>query len=157
MLKALRISRIAVAILPIATLLLSIIFAKEQLSVNLKNSIDLTKYAIVYDLQNPYGIYYANLLNRFLESKGIKLPVAADAEAETDYEILLGDTSRYKTELGEQEYAVRLCGNKLVFEGGHPVMIEKAIKIFIANGKTSGDFLFSGTDTTFNSTVRIDV
>lgn len=123
---------------------------------NLKNSIDLTKYAIVYDLQNPYGIYYANLLNRFLESKGIKLPVAADAEAETDYEILLGDTSRYKTELGEQEYAVRLCGNKLVFEGGHPVMIEKAIKIFIANGKTSGDFLFSGTDTTFNSTVRID-
>lgn len=116
----------------------------------------INDYTLVYNPQDKYGIYYATLLQKFFSEKGIELPVITDTEAETTYEILLGNTNRYKTSLTEQEYAVRLCENKLLFEGGHAVMVEKAVKTFIANDKITEDFAFSGTDTSFTSTVQVD-
>ena len=151
-----KISKRTIAIFLSVMLLLTIILVKGKFSVNRPHSVDLTKYTIVYNHQDPYGLYYAKLLTDFLDGQGIHLPVVSDTQAETAYEILLGNTNRYTTTLNEQEYAVRVCDNKILFEGGHEVMIEKAIKTFIANGKTDGEVAFSGTDPSFRSTVQVN-
>lgn len=44
--------------------------------------------------------------------------------------IIFGDAAGYKTKLGENEFAVNVYGDNLVFEGGHFAMIEKAEKWF---------------------------
>ena len=130
-------------------------YKKEKLTMQ-NLSANINRYTLVYNNEDPYGIYYATLLKNFFSEKGIELPMVSDTAEETTYEILLGNTNRYKTALNEQEYAVRLFDNKLLFEGGHAVMVEKAIKTFIANDKITEDFSFSGTDTSFVSTVRVN-
>ncbi len=113
-------------------------------------------YKIIYKAGDKYGIYHAKLLSAFFAENGIALTIADDRAAKAEYEILLGDTSRYQTTLTEQQYAVRLDGKTLIFEGGHQVMVEKAIKTFIANGKAEGEVEFSGTDESFSSVISVD-
>ncbi len=112
-------------------------------------------YKIIYSANEEYGIYFAKILKDFFSLNGICIEASDDTAEETALEILLGDTNRYKTALSSKEYAVRLLDGKLLFEGGHRVMVEKAIKTFIAAGKIEGDVFLSGKDESFEQEVTL--
>lgn len=63
----------------------------------------------------------------------ITLKVVTDATKETEKEILIGKTNRKQSsaQLEEGDIKVSLQGEKLVFEGGHSVTTEAAVKRFI--------------------------
>ena len=96
-------------------------------------------YRIVYAEGNAYNRVVAEYLQDFFYSMDeIQLEVVTDATAEQEREILVGDTNRRTTNLSEKEFAVILEANKLVFEGGHRVMVEKAAKWFMTLERSSG-------------------
>ncbi len=64
---------------------------------------------------------------------GVTLKLVTDASKETEKEILIGTTNRdaSSSELKTEEIKVSLKGEKLVFEGGHSVTVEAAVKRFL--------------------------
>lgn len=74
----------------------------------------------------------------FEEQTGIKLEIVTDKQKEQKKEILIGNTNRYKSKLSENEYAVKLSGSKLIFEGGHYAMLGKAANWFVAEKYNDG-------------------
>ena len=68
----------------------------------------------------------------FKETTGITVPCVTDDAPETAKEILVGDTNRRTSSLKDTEFAVKLEGEKLVFEGGHFAMTETAVDWFIS-------------------------
>lgn len=66
----------------------------------------------------------------FAKNAGVTLQVVTDDVKETEREILVGDTNRYTTKLDTTHYAVKLKDQKLIFEGGHFAMVEKAADWF---------------------------
>ncbi len=96
-------------------------------------------YVIVYKNGNKHSYVYAKHLQAFIkENEGHELPVVTDSKPAVAKEILIGDTNRYKTSLKENEFEVSLKGKKLVFEGGHRAMLEKAIKWFMSIPRSVG-------------------
>lgn len=66
----------------------------------------------------------------FNEKVGLNLKVARDTDdvaQSATKKILIGDTAYYKSKLAENEFAVNVVGNDLVFEAGHFAMVEKAV------------------------------
>lgn len=99
-------------------------------------------YTIIYSNNttgaNALAVY---LRNFFFEKCGIELNVENDTVKSADSsrkEILIGDTNRYKTDLSEKKFAVKLDGNKLIFEGGHFAMVEKAVDWFMTEEYKEG-------------------
>ena len=74
----------------------------------------------------------------FEKQSGVKLEIVTDKQKEHKKEILIGNTNRYKTKLSENEYAVKVSGDKLIFEGGHYVMIGKAANWFVTEKYNDG-------------------
>ena len=75
----------------------------------------------------------------FKKKTGTTLQIVTDKQKEQKKEILVGNTNRYKTKLGENEYAVKLIDNKLVFEGGHYAMLGKAANWFVTAKYSKGN------------------
>ncbi len=89
----------------------------------------------------------------FKSNAGITLSIVTDETKEQNKEILIGNTNRYKTHLKENEYAVKLSGDKLIFEGGHSAMLEKAADWFTAEKYTEGKVnTLTGQTKDFSST-----
>lgn len=96
-------------------------------------------YVIVYKYGDKYAKLYANYLQAFFKKyDGVELKVVTDKTAAITKEILVGNTNRYTTKLAENKFAVDLKGQKLVFEGGHRMMVEKAVKWFMSIDRVSG-------------------
>lgn len=100
-----------------------------------------------YDLQR----YFKDKLN-------LKLDVQKDtAVAANAKKILVGDTAYYKSNLAENEFAVKVVGNDLVIEGGHFAMVTKAAKWFesieVKPGKVA---TLSGKGEDFKSQVTLN-
>lgn len=74
----------------------------------------------------------------FLEKTGVTLPCVTDETPETAKEILVGDTNRRTSNLKDTEFAVKLEGEKLVFEGGHFAMTDTAVDWFISFAYKAG-------------------
>ena len=94
----------------------------------------------------------------FKENLGLKLDVKKDTEVDASTKkILVGDTAYYKSSLAENEFAVKVKGDDLVFEGGHFVMVTKAAKWFetveVKEGKVA---TLSGKSDDFKSQVTLN-
>lgn len=82
----------------------------------------------------------------YKEKANVELEIVTDDKAATDKEILIGKTSRYDFTAAEGEYFAKLEGNKLVFGGGHYMMVRKAVEIFTRLGYEKGKAkTFSGS------------
>ncbi len=103
----------------------------------------------------------ANDIKVFINEKyGFELPVVRDTTAEAQSatkKIVVGDALGYKSNLAENEFAVKVVGQDLVFEGGHFAMVEKAVDWFrtveIQNGKVA---TLTGKQDNFKATVTLD-
>ncbi len=96
-------------------------------------------YVIVYKKGDKYAKVQANYLQAFFKkTDGITLKIVTDSTPAVKKEILVGNTNRYKTTLKSNEFAVNLKSQKLVFEGGHRVMVEKAVKWFMSIDRVAG-------------------
>lgn len=96
-------------------------------------------YVIVYKNGDKYANVQARYLQAFFKkTDGLELKIVTDKTSAVKKEILIGNTNRYKTTLGENKFAVNLKGEKLVFEGGHRFMVEKAVKWFMSIDRVAG-------------------
>lgn len=96
----------------------------------------------------------------FSDNDKVNLSVYKDTDpalAGVEKMILVGDTAYYKSSLKETEFAVNLVGSKLVFEGGHFAMVEKAVDWFRTISREKGKVAtLKGTQDDFTSTLTID-
>ncbi len=93
----------------------------------------------------------------FLEKTGITLPCVTDETPETAKEILVGDTNRRTSSLKSTEFAVKVEGDKLVFEGGHYAMTDTAVDWFISFDYKAGKVnLLTGEIKDFLPSVNIE-
>ncbi len=133
-------------------------YNKPDFTVEYVNFSGLKDYKIVYPVASAELLVCAKYLkNFFKKTDGIALDIISDASAVTEKEILIGDTNRYKTCLSEKEFAVTVANNKLIFEGGHRVMVEKAVKWFMTlDRRTTQIATIKGKAQDFNSSVTIN-
>lgn len=73
---------------------------------------------------------------------GVSIEHGRDTDAEAEFEILLGDTSRPESielsrELRDNDYVIKLVGTKLVIVGGTPAATQTAANVFIEKYLTS--------------------
>lgn len=110
-------------------------------------------YVIIYSDDRNYAS--AKLLQDFFrKNDGIAPEIKKDNSEITEKEILVGNTNRYRTELNEKKFAVSLKNDKLIFEGGHFAMVEKAVKWFTAEKRQKGSVkLISGEAKDFVSNI----
>ncbi|MBQ6826323.1 MAG: glycoside hydrolase family 16 protein [Clostridia bacterium] len=99
-------------------------------------------YVIVIPKGDKNSKQFAEKIQKYFKKQaGIELEIVTDSEKEQKKEILIGNTNRYKSKLSENEYAVKISGSKLIFEGGHYVMLGKATDWFVtakyAEGKVN--------------------
>ena len=91
-------------------------------------------YTIVVPANHAEEKKLAARLNAFFQKQaGLSLPISEDSAAETEKEILIGNTARRdeNTILSAGELSVSLQENKLVFAGGHSVTLQAAVDKFI--------------------------
>lgn len=113
-------------------------------------------YTIIYSDMCPYSYNSArNLQAYFLKNFGVNLEIKKDTDSDVNLkEILVGNSNRYTSNLKENQFAVSLDGQKLIFEGGHFVMVEKAVDWFITEEFEIGKVnLLSGTAKDFAATI----
>lgn len=97
----------------------------------------------------------------FKDNDKVDIPVYEEtknaAEISGKKLILVGDTVHHKSSLSETEFAVNLKGDNIVFEGGHQVMVEKAVDWFRTVKRESGKIAtLTGKTDEFASTVTVD-
>lgn len=116
------------------------------------------EYVIIYAEGDKKANRLARMVQAFFKKyEGWVLPVLEDTAAETSKEILVGDTNRRKTALDFNQFATAVEGERLIFEGGHIMMVEKAIKWFMSRKHIFGTaIVLSGTAEDFVPTVTID-
>lgn len=106
---------------------------------------EFTSKSVVWNGPDGYVIVYpdgdkelkksANKLKEYILSNfKVDLKVVSDKEKSTKKEILVGETNREIKDYEKQEgkFAVRLVGEKLIFEGSHYVTINKAVDAFVS-------------------------
>lgn len=88
------------------------------------DGVSLSSYTVVLpEIATVYETYAAELLVDFVKDKsGITMPVAADCDGISSYEILIGETNRPEsraalTELGADEFILKKDGSKIVMLG----------------------------------------
>lgn len=116
-------------------------------------------YSIVYSDKTTGAYALALSLQDFFKTNcGVSLTVEKDnskAASDSRKEILVGNTNRYTTSLSESQFKVSLNGNKLVFEGGHFAMVEKAVDWFITEKYEEGSVnTLEGTAKDFKATLE---
>ncbi len=90
-------------------------------------------YKIIYPKGNTENEKAAHsLADFFKDSYSLELSVSNDGAAVKEKEILIGKTSRKesKIDLKANELSVSVNGKKLVFSGGHDVMVKSAVEKF---------------------------
>ena len=85
----------------------------------------ITEYKIVYPKAGDLVTYYTALaISDYLyDNAGVQLEVIDDSKAETQYELLLGNTNRAASnigiDLGTDKYSLSANGTKIVLQGDH--------------------------------------
>lgn len=98
----------------------------------------LTDYVIVYPKNSDLITYYtAVAMSDYLyDNAGIKLDVVDDSTAESQYELLVGDTNRAASNIGieltSEEYSLSISGTKVVLQGDY-YMVGAAASTLINN------------------------
>ena len=91
-------------------------------------------YVIVVPKGNTSAKNSAKLLKDYYrDSFNIELSIVTDDTKPADKEIIIGKTNRQETDvtINEANLAVSVKGNKLVFDGGHNVTVDTAVKKYI--------------------------
>lgn len=91
-------------------------------------------YVIVVPQGNSAARESAKLLQEYYqETCKVTLAIVSDNTAEKDKEILIGKTAREQSnkDMAEADLKVSLNGTKLVFDGGHDVTVDSAVKKYI--------------------------
>ncbi len=132
---------------------------------NVDFSGNLADYVIVYSTAVDKNgaatnarVLAEKLATFFKDNDNVNIPVKKDTEVTgTEKMIIVGDTAYYKSSLSETKFAVKLDGDNIVFEGGHQVMVEKAVDWFRTIKRESGKLAtITGETDEFTSTVTID-
>lgn len=105
------------------------------------DGVDIMKYTVVVP-KNPKTLfsYYAalNLIDYLASEAGVTLKLAYDTEAETEYEIVIGETTRVesvsasKVSLSNSQYILKKVGNS-VYMYGEDYMVGGAVSDFLNN------------------------
>ncbi len=89
------------------------------------NGVSLSEYTIVYP-ENCDLITYSVALalsDYFNNNAGLEIAITSDSAAETEYELLVGDTNRSASNTGvaltDQEYSLSISGKKVVMKGSY--------------------------------------
>lgn len=97
----------------------------------------------------------------FNEKYGLDIKVVRDIDPEAASaakKILVGDTIFYKSSLADNEFAVKIMGENLVFEGGHFAMVEKAVDWYQTVEIKSGHVAtLTGKQDNFSSSKMVNV
>ncbi len=128
---------------------------------------NLADYVIVYSAdKDKYGantnarVLAEKLSIFFKDNDNVNIPFKEykTLSGNEDKLIIVGNVPGYYTSsLSETEFAVKLVGDNIVFEGGHQVMVEKAVDWFRTVERKSGKIAtLTGTADEFESTVTID-
>lgn len=105
----------------------------------------LTNYKIVYPKNSDLITYYTAvaMADYLYDNAGIKLEVIDDTEAESQYELLVGDTNRAESNIGitlaADQYSLSISGTKVVMQGDYQMAGAAASTLinnyFYADGK----------------------
>ena len=103
---------------------------------------DIEKYTVVTrrDMSYIYSRYVDTLVNYICSATGIELPVVDDKEKESEYEILIGKTSRSQSNVKydkNADYSITQSGKKAVISGGSDLALSDAIRAFVTKIKES--------------------
>lgn len=126
---------------------------------------NLADYIIVYSNDKDKNgastnarVLAEKLATFFKDSDNIIIPVKEEKTVTGDEKmIIVGDTAYYKSSLSEQEFAVNIKGDNIVFEGGHIVMAEKAVDWFRTIERVEGKIAtLKGEQKDFTSTITLE-
>lgn len=105
----------------------------------------LTDYKIVYPKNCDLVTYYTAvaIADYLYDNAGIKLEVIDDTKAESQYELLVGDTNRAESNIGIEltadQYSLSISGTKVVMQGDYHMVGAAASTLinnyFAADGK----------------------
>ena len=126
---------------------------------------NLADYVIVYSNSKDKNGASTNarvladkLATFFKENDNVQIPVLEEKTVSgSEKMIIVGDTAYYKSNLSEQEFAVNIKGDNIVFEGGHIVMAEKAVDWFRTIKREKGKIAtLKGEQKDFTSTINLE-
>ncbi len=128
------------------------------------NNTDLSSYKIIVDNANANALYAANRINDYLlANTGYALDIVDDSVAATDYEIVIGETTRRANEItDENKYKGYSDGNKFYIFFGDEQAAEMAADDFcekiIGKGNASYEAaLASATQNKTDITMNVDI
>lgn len=116
-------------------------------------------YVIVVPASNSEAKTTAETLQGYFKRyAGVTLSIVTDKTAESEKEILIGKTSRGDSnkDLAEAKLEVSVKGKKLVFDGGHDVTVDSAVKKFTRLTYNEGKAYAYSLETDFKSTPGIE-
>ena len=101
----------------------------------------------------------AEILQAYYLNMGITLDIKDDTHKETANEILIGKTARKESnkDISEEKFEVSLKNGKLVFDGGHSVTLDSAVKRFISLSPNINEAYTFNIATDFKSTLEGDL
>ncbi len=119
---------------------------------------DKTKRAVT---ETAFCRIAANDLAKYYnEQFGYQLKVVRDTDPiaqSATKKIIIGDTIFHKSKLSENEFAVKVVGSDLVFEGGHFAMVEKAVDWYqTVEAKDGKVATLTGKQDSFKSTITLN-
>ena len=115
------------------------------------NGVALSQYKVVYPKNCDLITYYtAQVISDYIyDNAGIKLEVIDDTKAETQYELLVGDTNRAASNIGIElpadRYSLSISGDKVVLQGDYR-MVGAAAGTLINTYFTTGEKVVNVTN-----------
>ena len=116
-------------------------------------------YVIVVPAGNSEARTTAETLQGYFKRyANVTLSIVTDKSAATEKEILIGKTSRPDSnkDLAESKLEVSVKGKKLVFDGGHDVTVDSAVKKFTRLTYNEGKAYSYSVETDFKTTLSIE-
>ncbi|MDO4608516.1 MAG: hypothetical protein Q4B40_04920 [Clostridia bacterium] len=132
---------------------------------NVAFSGNLADYVIVYSVDKDKNgaatnarVLAEKLATFFKDNDNVTIPVKKETEVSGNEKmIIVGDTIYHKSSLSETKFAVKLDGDNIIFEGGHQVMVEKAVDWFRTVKRENGKIAtLTGETDEFTSTITLD-
>ncbi len=114
-------------------------------------------YVIVVPAGNTEAKKSAVTLQEYFARQKVTLRIVTDNTKETEKEILIGKTNRSDSnkDLKENQLEVSVKGKKLVFDGGHDVTVDSAVKKFTRLEYQKGKAYAFALDTDFSTTLSL--
>ena len=116
----------------------------------------VSDYQIVYSIGNTEAKAQAEALAAYLlQVTGVSIPVVHDSQRESEYEIVLGDASRYikvdgkttsiagKHGLGNSDFAIEVLGNRVYIAAQTPKTLCSAVDYFINKVAYTNKYAFA--------------